>query len=99
MVSITARLGLPSILSTVNRFTFREQPLIKKLLQGIFKERATFPRYTVTYGVKYVLDYVKKCSISNEMSLELTSKMLATMMCLLSGQKPQTLVSLSTSCM
>ena len=61
----------------------------------MFKERLTFPRYIVTYDAKYVLDYVKKCSISSETSLELTSKILATMMCLLSGQRLQTLVSLS----
>ena len=65
----------------------------------MFKARPTFPRYTVTYDVKYVLDFVKKCSISSETSLELTSKILATMMCLLSGQRSQTLVSLSTDCM
>ena len=64
----------------------------------MFKERPTFPRYTVTYDVKYVLDYVKKCSISSETSLKLTSKVLATMMCLFSGQKSKTLVSLSIDC-
>ena len=49
--------------------------LIKRLLRGMFKERPTFPRYTVTYDVKCVLDYVKKYSISSETSLELTSKL------------------------
>ena len=65
----------------------------------MFKERPTFPSYTVTYDVKYVLDYVKTCFISSETSLELTSKTLATMMCLLRGQRSQTLASLSTDCM
>ena len=65
----------------------------------MFNERPTFPSYTVTYDDKYVLDHVKKCSISSETSLELTSKILAAMTCLLSGQRPRTLVSLSTDCM
>ena len=53
----------------------------------MFKERQTFPRYTVvTYDVKYVLDYVKKCSASSKTTLE-TSKILATMMRLLIGQR------------
>ena len=69
---------------------FGKQPLIKRLLRGMFKERPTFPCYTVIYDVKYVVDNVKKCSISSETSLELTSKILATMMCLLSGQRSQT---------
>ena len=91
----TARLALSSILPSFNGFTFGEQPLIKKLLRGMFKERPTFPCYTVTYDVKYV----EKCSISSEMSLELISKILATMMCFLSVQRSQTLVSLFTDCM
>ena len=52
----TTRLALPSILPAVNGFKFGEQPLIKRLLRGMFKERPTFPRYTVTYDVKYVLE-------------------------------------------
>ena len=95
----TARSALSSILPAVNGFTFGEQPLIKMLLQGMFKERPIFPRYTVTYDVKHVLYYVKKCSIPTETSSELTSKILATMMCLLSGQRSQTVVSFSTDCM
>ena len=55
----------------------------------MFKERPTFPRYAVTYYVKYVLDYVKKCSFSSETLLELTSNILANMMCLLRGQRLQ----------
>ena len=47
----------------------------------MFTERPTFPCYGVTYDVEYVLDYFKKCSFSIE-----NSKILATMMCLLSGQ-------------
>ena len=62
----TARSALSSILLAVNRFPFGEQPLIKRFLWGMFKERSTFPRYTVTNDVKYVLDYVKKYSISSE---------------------------------
>ena len=60
----------------------------------MFKEKPTFPHYTATWNVKYVLDYVEKCSISSEISFELSSKTLATMTCLLSGQISQTLVFL-----
>ena len=95
----TARLTLSFIFPIVNEFAFGEQPLIKRLLRGMFKERATFPRYTVTYDVKCVLDYVKKCSISSETLLELTSKILANVMCHLSGQRSQTLASLFIDCM
>ena len=65
----------------------------------MFKERPIFPRYTVTYDVKYVLDYVKKCSFCSTFSLELSSKFLAAMMFILSRQRSQTLISLPTDCM
>ena len=54
-----ARSALSSILPAVNGLMFGEQPLIKRLLRGMFKERPTFPRYNVTYDIKYFLDYVK----------------------------------------
>ena len=63
----------------------------------MFKKSPTCQSYTVIYGIKYILDYVKKSSISNE-TLELALKILETMMCHLSGQRPQTLASLSTGC-
>ena len=95
----TARSALSSTLPAVNGFMFGEHYLITRLLRGMFKERPTFPRYIVAYVAQYVLDYVKKCFISSETSLELTSKILATMMRLLSGQRSQTLASLSTDFM
>ena len=88
-----------SIHSIFSRFALGEQPLLKRLFWGMFEERPTFPRYTVTDDVKYVLDYVKQCSIFSETSLELISKILSTAMCLLSWQRSQTLVFLSTDCM
>lgn len=93
----TARSVLPSILPAVNGFDFGEQPLIKRLLQGMFKERPNCPRYTFAFGVKYVLDQIKKCCISNKTSLELicwqVGKMLATMTCLLTRQRTQIVAS------
>ena len=55
----TARSSLSSILPAFNRLTLGEQPLIKRLLRGMFRGRPTFSRYTVTYAVKYVLDHVE----------------------------------------
>ena len=61
----------------------------------MFKERPTFPRYTVTYDAKNGLDYVKKCFSTSETSLAT----MAAMMRLLSGQRSQTSVSFSIGCM
>ena len=50
----------------------------------MFKERPTFPRYTVTFNVKPV-DFIKNLGCSDETSLELCAKALATLLCFLSG--------------
>ena len=55
----TPRSALSYILPAVNGFTFCEQPLIKRILRGMFKEKSTLPPYTVTCDVTHVLDYVK----------------------------------------
>ena len=81
---------MSTILPATNGFNFAEKSLIKRLLRGMFKKRSTFPSYVVTYDIMYTLD---------KTSLELTSKILKTMMCLLSGLRSQTLVSLSSGCM
>ena len=65
----------------------------------MFKERLTFPRYTVTYDEKPVFDFIKRLSCSDETSLEICTKALATLMCLLSGQRSQTLSSLKMDTM
>ena len=65
----------------------------------MFKERPTFPIYTVTYDVKPVFDFIKSLSCSDETSLEICAKALITLMCLLSGQRSQTLSSLKMDTM
>ena len=64
----------------------------------MFQERQTFPRFTVTHDLEYVRDYAKESSVSSETSLELTSEILVTMMCLSNGQRSQILVSLYIDC-
>ena len=55
----TAYSVLSFVLSAVNGFTFDEWLLIKRLFQGTFEERPTFPRCSVIYDIKYVLFPVK----------------------------------------
>ena len=76
----TARSALSSMFSSENGLTFGKQPIIQRLLKGMFKERPTFPRYTVIYDVKPVFDFIKSLSCSDETSLEICTKALATLM-------------------
>ena len=95
----TARSALSSIFPSENGLTFGKQPIIQRLLKGMFKERPIFPRYTVTCDVKPVFNFIKSLSCSDETSLEICTKALATLMCLVSGQRSQTLSSLKMDTM
>ena len=93
------RSALSSIFPTTNGISFGKQPHIQRLLKGIFKERPSLPRYTVTFDVKPVFECIKEIACSDNTSLEICTKILATIMCLLSGQRSQTLSLLQTNSM
>lgn len=90
----TARSALSSIILPTNGVTFGKHPLIQRLLRGIFKERPSLPKYTVTYDVKRVFNFITSLD-QDSLSLELVSKCLATLLCLISSQRSQTIASLS----
>ena len=91
----TARSALSTIIEPTHVVTFGNHLLIKRLLKGIFKERPTLPRYTVTYDVNKVFLYMKSLPPVCELNLETITKCLATLLCLLTGQRSQTLAALS----
>ena len=73
-----------------------QHPLIVRLLRGMFQQRPSLSRYTVTYNVAKVLQYISNSY--SEMSLEFMIKKLA-LMCILSGQRSQTMSLLNTNYM
>ena len=91
----TARSALSAILQPVNGITFGNHPLITRLLRGIFKERPSLPKYTVTYDVNLVFIFLKSLPALEHRSLEILTKTTAILLCLLSGQRSQTLSALS----
>ena len=64
---------------------FGKHPVIARLLRSMFKQRPSLPRYTVTYYVAKVLQYISNSY--SKMLLECLTKTLATLMCILSGQR------------
>ena len=90
-----ARSALSALLQPVNGLTFGNHPLIKRLLRGIFKERPSLPKYTVTYDVNMVFIFLKSLPALENRSLELPTKTTAILLCLLSGQRYQSLSALT----
>ena len=87
----TARSALSAIIGPTGSISFGKNPLLK----GMFKERPSLPKYTVTYDVNTVFTYIKTLPDVISMTLEDLNKTTATMLCLLSGQRSQTLGAIS----
>lgn len=95
----TARSALSLVLNTTDGLTFGNQPLVRRFMSGVFKLRPSLPKYTETYDVKVVLDYLKTIQTSILTPLKELSMKLATLLCLLSGQRNQTLAALDINFM
>ena len=54
----TARSALSSVFPAKEGTLFGKHPLIIRLLRVMFKQRPSLPRYTVTYDVEKVLQYI-----------------------------------------
>ena len=77
----TARSALSSIFPAKDCAPFGRHPLIVRLFRGMFKQRSSLPRYTLTYGVPKVLQNISNSH--SKMSLECLTKKLTTLMCIL----------------
>ena len=74
--------------------TFGESQEVSKMLKEIFKLRLTFPKYTVLYDPDIILPYMDALPTDTSLLLEDLTKMLCTLLSLLSGQRCQTIASL-----
>ena len=90
-VTAVARSALSAILPKHEGKTFGEHPDVSKMLRGIFKLRPMFPKYTVIYDPDIVLNYMKSIPDNSCLMLEQLIKKLCTLLCLLSGQRCQTI--------
>ena len=93
----TARSAISAIIRPTDSVSFGEHPLITRLLKGMFRERPSLRKYIVTYDAKSVLDYIK--SFQRNFDLKMLTKCLVTLMCLLCGQRVQTMSALRTDYM
>ena len=93
----TARSALSTIIPEKNGLTFGKQPIVKRLMKGIFRERPALPKYTVTYDVDIVFNYILSLPKPGDINLKELSIRVATLMCILAGQRSQTISNLRTN--
>ena len=95
----TARSALSIIINPVNGTTFGKSQLISRLLRGIYKRRPSLPKYNVTYDASIVLNYLSTLAPNCDIPLEHLVHKLTALMCLLAGQRAQTLGIFCLECM
>ena len=91
-----ARSALSAVLSQAEGKTFGEDP---KFLKGVFRLKPQLPKYTEIYDPNVILNYMREMAENNNLLLKHLVKKLATLICLLSGQRGQTMPKLQLDCM
>ncbi|XP_071482171.1 uncharacterized protein [Diadema antillarum] len=93
------RSALSSALPPINGYSVGKHPLIIRLMKGIFNEKPPKPRYTSTWEVSKVLDYLSSLDVNENLDLLQLSEKLISLTALVSAQRVQTLGLLDTSYM
>lgn len=87
----TARSALSSLLPRRNGISFGKDHRVSRLLKAIFRLRPSLPKHTVTWDVSLALNCLMNLHRQGDNSLKIQSLKLALLLCLLSGQRCQTL--------
>jgi len=95
----TARSALSSVLTVNDCSTFGTHPLVKRFMKGVFEKRPSLPRYTCTWNVSTVLNFLGSLPNIEEITLKDLSHKVVMLMALLTGQRAQTLHALDISTM
>ena len=88
----TARSCLSSLLqlSDVN-IPFGQLPVVKRFMKGVYELKPSFPRYKSIWDVSKVLNYLRTKPHVSEISLKELTLRLNFLLCILSGQRCQTI--------
>ena len=92
----TAKCAIASVTSLATDKSIGQHPLVKRFMKGIFEKRPSLPRYTSTWDMDILLNHVKDFNLS-EMTLKHLTIKLATLLAICTGQRLQTLQSLTVS--
>ena len=95
----TARSALSSVLLLPNNTTFGSHPLVTRFLKGVFELKPSLPRYTTIWDVGTVLRYLSTLGPANELDLRALTLKTTMLLCLLTGQRCQTLTELDIKLM
>ena len=95
----TVRSALSSVLDLPGGNTFGTYPRVTRFLKGVFELKPSLPRYATIWDVGTVLRYLQTLPPIPELNLKTLTKKLTMLLCLLTGQRCQTLTKLDISFM
>ena len=90
----TARSALSNFMTPDSSSSFGNNPLVKRLLRGMFNIRPSIPKHVNTYDVDVVLQYLKGLGDADAIPFKMLTSRLVTLLCLLSGQRDQTFAAI-----
>ncbi len=92
----TARSALSSLIIVKDTdVPFRQLPVVKKFMKGVFEKRPALPKYHATWNVSVVFKFIREQKPVDETPLKELTQRLTFLLCLLSGQRSQTIHKLS----
>ena len=91
------RSSISSVHEKVDGFNVGQHPLITRLIKGIFHARPPLPRYTTTWNVQLVLNYIESLGDNQNISLKLLSFKLTMLLALTRPSRSADLSQLSIS--
>ena len=83
-----------SVISLISPNKIGENSLIKRLLKGCFKLKPTVSKYSTTWDVNVVLDYLENLGSSSELSLKVLTFKTIMLLALITAQRAQTLAKI-----
>ena len=95
----TARSALSSVLTSPGNVTFGNHPLVSRFLKGVFELKPSLPRYHRIWDVSVVLRHLKNLEPVNALDLKVLTLKFTMLLCLLTGQRCQTLSKLDLTLM
>ena len=90
----TARSALSAIMINESGLSFGNNPLVKRLLRGMFNVRPSIPKHVVTYDVDIVLCYLKSLGEAENIPFKMLTFRTVTLLCIVSAQRDQTFAAI-----
>ena len=87
-----ARSALSAILPLQQGNTFGKDPIVNRVLKGMFRERPSLPKHM--YDTIAVLRYIRSFPTNKQLLLEQLTKKLVILLCILNGQRSPSIACL-----